>query len=81
MTELEIEANLMLKAEWDTIQVSVLYLFFPIGPLSLFTPREVQSTTFSFISKFFFFPLKESGKKLTPLYGEGYTGMINLGNR
>lgn len=43
MTELEIEANLSLKAEWDTIQ--------------------------------------ESGKKLKPLFGPGYTGMINLGNR
>ncbi|XP_047138707.1 ubiquitin carboxyl-terminal hydrolase 5 isoform X1 [Hydra vulgaris] len=42
MTELEIEANLSLKAEWDAIQ--------------------------------------ESGKKLVPLYGPGYTGMINLGN-
>eukprot|EP00112_Aurelia_sp_Birch-Aquarium-sp1_P012383 Seg2604.5 transcript_id=Seg2604.5/GoldUCD/mRNA.D3Y31 product="Ubiquitin carboxyl-terminal hydrolase 5" protein_id=Seg2604.5/GoldUCD/D3Y31 len=42
MTELEIEANLTLKAEWDTIQ--------------------------------------ESGKKLKPLNGPGYTGMINLGN-
>eukprot|EP00794_Sanderia_malayensis_P015215 gene15215-16786_t len=42
MTELEIEANLTLKAEWDTIQ--------------------------------------ESGKKLVPVYGQGYTGMINLGN-
>ena len=43
MTELEIEANLSLKSEWDTIQ--------------------------------------EAGKKLKPLYGPGYTGMINLGNR
>lgn len=43
MTELEIEANLSLKAEWDAIQ--------------------------------------ESGKKLVPLFGAGYTGMINLGNR
>ena len=43
MTELEIEANLTLKAEWDTIQ--------------------------------------ESGKKLTPLFGPGNTGMVNLGNR
>lgn len=42
MTELEIEANLSLKSEWDTIQ--------------------------------------EAGKKLKPLYGPGYTGMINLGN-
>lgn len=43
MTELEIEANLSLKAEWDAIQ--------------------------------------ESGKKLVPLFGPNYTGMINLGNR
>jgi len=42
MTELEVEANLSLKAEWDTIQ--------------------------------------EAGKKLKPLNGPGYTGMINLGN-
>ncbi|XP_070560700.1 LOW QUALITY PROTEIN: ubiquitin carboxyl-terminal hydrolase 5-like [Ptychodera flava] len=42
MTELEIDLNYQLKAEWDTIQ--------------------------------------EAGKKLTPLYGPGYTGMQNLGN-
>lgn len=42
MTELEIEANMSLKAEWDTIQ--------------------------------------EAGEKLTPLFGPGYTGMVNLGN-
>jgi len=42
MTELEIEANLKIKAEWDTIQ--------------------------------------EAGKKLKPLFGGSYTGMINLGN-
>lgn len=42
MTELEIEANLSIKAEWDLIQ--------------------------------------EAGKKLVPLFGPGYTGMINLGN-
>ena len=42
MTELEIEANMSLKAEWDTIQ--------------------------------------EAGEKLTPLFGAGYTGMVNLGN-
>jgi len=42
MTELEIEANLSIKAEWDTIQ--------------------------------------ESGKKLVPMYGGHYTGMVNLGN-
>ena len=39
---LEIEANMSLKAEWDTIQ--------------------------------------EAGEKLTPLFGPGYTGMVNLGN-
>lgn len=36
---------------------------------------------YSVIDVIFIFAFQESGKQLTSLYGPGYTGLLNLGNR
>ena len=60
--------NMKLRSEFDAIQVRC-------GAIWVNMIAKVIQHELCFVYR------QESGKKLTPLYGPGYTGLYNLGNR
>ena len=65
--------------EWPILLIFFLNRFFlPFFPVPSFFPSFLFPFCL-YVSRFLW--EQEAGKKLTPLYGPGYTGMRNLGNR